>query len=107
MNNTCSDSRRETAKNAINRSALYYYVRVTALVLYSVIEIRSCVTLTAIRFVQLLWELTQRYRGDLSSVRLNHCYLLQARVGLHSETKGTCVTNIYVLRLVLLTCKIY
>jgi hypothetical protein len=77
MYNTCSDSRRETGKNAINRSALHYYVRVAAVVLYSVIEILSCVTLTAIRFVQLLWELTLHYRVDLSSVRLNHCYLLQ------------------------------
>ena len=43
MNNTCSDSRRETGKNAINRSALYYYVRVTVVVLYSVIETHSFV----------------------------------------------------------------
>jgi hypothetical protein len=78
MNNTRSDSRREMGKNAFNRSALYYYVRVAALVLYSVIETHSCVTLTAIRFVQLLWEITLRYRGDLSSVRLNHYCLLQA-----------------------------
>jgi len=78
MINTCSDSRRETGKNTINRSALYYCVRVTALVLYSVIETHFCVTLTAIPFVQLLWEITLRYRGDRSSVRLNHCYILQA-----------------------------
>lgn len=78
MNNTCSDSRQETGKNAISRSALCYYVRITALVLYSVIETHFCVTLTAIPFVQLLWEITLRYRGYRSSVRLNHCYLLQA-----------------------------
>jgi hypothetical protein len=77
MTNTCSDSRRQTGKNAIDRSSFYDYVRVTALVLCSVIAIHSCITLTAIRFVQLLWELTLRHRGDLSSVRLIHFYLLQ------------------------------
>jgi hypothetical protein len=64
MNNTCSDSRRETGKNSINRSALDYYVRVTALVLHSVIETHFCVTLAVIPFVHLLWEITLPYRGD-------------------------------------------
>jgi hypothetical protein len=54
MNNTCSDSQRQTENNAIVRSSLYDYVRVTALVLYCVIAAHFCIMLTDIRFVQLL-----------------------------------------------------